>query len=142
MSQILSGQDGVQCYLDDIIVYGENPEVHEKRLQAILKHLQSSGLKLNEENCHFRKTELPFLVISASGLHPDPDHVLAIQQSPAPHDRVLEFFSGSWRLVFQIHSQFCDIGGSSLCTALTVYWLLLDRGGSGTFQLCEKSDHC
>ncbi len=30
MSQILAGQDGVQCYLDDIIVYGDNPELHEK----------------------------------------------------------------------------------------------------------------
>lgn len=37
MSQILSDQDGVQCYLDCIIVYGEDPEVHEKQLQAILK---------------------------------------------------------------------------------------------------------
>lgn len=50
MSQMLAGQDGVQCYLDDIIVYGENPQVHEKLLQTVLHRLQSSGLKLNEEN--------------------------------------------------------------------------------------------
>lgn len=32
--------------------------------------------------------KLPFLghVISASGLHPNPDHVLSIQQAPIPHD--------------------------------------------------------
>jgi len=56
--------------------------------QAVLPCLQSSVLKLKEEKWHFSKTELPFLshVISASGLHPNPDHVLAIQQAPGPHD--------------------------------------------------------
>ncbi len=97
MSQILSGQDGVQCYLDDIIVYSDNPELHEKRLQSVLQRLQNCGLKLNIEKCRFRKTELPFLghVISASGLHPNPDHVLAMQQAPPPHDeRSLRSFLG------------------------------------------------
>ncbi len=96
-SQILAGLDGVQCYLDDIIVCNDNPELHEKRLQSILQWLQNCGLKLNVEKCHFRKTELPFLghVISASGLHPNPDHVLAIQQAPPPHDaRSLHSFLG------------------------------------------------
>ncbi len=86
MSQILAGQDGVQCYLDDIIVYSDNQELHEKRLKSVLQRLQNCGLKLNVKKCRFRKTELPFLghVISASGLHPD--HILAIQQAPPPHD--------------------------------------------------------
>ena len=34
MSQILAHQPGVQCYLDDIIVYGETPALHETRLKA------------------------------------------------------------------------------------------------------------
>ncbi|KAL1254360.1 hypothetical protein QQF64_016589 [Cirrhinus molitorella] len=97
MCQILAGQDGVQYYLDDIIVYGDNPELHEKRLQSVLQRLQNCGLKLNVEKCCFRKPELPFLghVISASGLHPNPDHVLAIQQAPPPHDaQTLRSFLG------------------------------------------------
>ncbi len=97
MLQILAGQDVVQYYLDDIIVNGDNPELHEKRLQSVLQRLQNCGLKLNVEKCRFRKSELPFLghVISASGLHPNPDHVLAIQQAPPPHDaRSLHSFLG------------------------------------------------
>uniref|UniRef100_A0A3B3T9U7 Gypsy retrotransposon integrase-like protein 1 n=1 Tax=Paramormyrops kingsleyae TaxID=1676925 RepID=A0A3B3T9U7_9TELE len=88
MSQVLAGQDGVQCYLDDIIVYGTTPELHDKRLQAVLRRLQDRGLKLNMEKCQFRKSELPFLghVISANGLHPNPEHVLAMTQAPSPHD--------------------------------------------------------
>ncbi len=59
MSQILAGQDDVQCYLDDTIVYGDNPELHEKRLKSVLQRLQNCGLKLNVKKCRFRKTELP-----------------------------------------------------------------------------------
>ncbi|KAL7879761.1 hypothetical protein SRHO_G00020150 [Serrasalmus rhombeus] len=88
MSQILDGLDGVQCYLDDIIIHADTPETHERRLCAVLHRLQDRGLKINREKCSFRKTELPFLghVISATGLHPDPEHVVAVTQAPPPQD--------------------------------------------------------
>lgn len=37
VSQILSGLDGVQCYLEDIVVFAETPSLHEKRLKAVLQ---------------------------------------------------------------------------------------------------------
>ena len=88
MSQILADQPGVQCYLDDIIVYRETPALHKTRLEAVLHCLQVCGLKLNTAKCHFRKTELSFLghLVSASGLHPDPGHVQAVTQAHPPHD--------------------------------------------------------
>lgn len=88
MSHILAGVKGVQCYLDDIITYGETPEVHEHRLKEVLQRLHDSGLKLNMSKCQFRKTELPFLghIISAAGLRPDQDHVKAVADAPTPHD--------------------------------------------------------
>lgn len=49
MSQILSGLDGVQCYLDDIIVYADTPTLHETWLKA--RKLDNSGLRLNMEKC-------------------------------------------------------------------------------------------
>ena len=88
MSQILAGLKDVQCYLDDIIIYGETLETHEQRLKAVLHRLDNSGLKLNMSKCQFRKTELPFLghVISASGLQPDQGHVTAVADAPSPKD--------------------------------------------------------
>ena len=88
MSQILAGLKDVQCYLDDIIIYGETLETHEQRLKAVLHRLDNSGLKLNMSKCQFRKTELPFLghVISASGLQPDQGHVTAVADAPSPQD--------------------------------------------------------
>ena len=47
MSQILAGQEGVQCYLDDIIVYASSPEKHEERLQAVLNCIDQAGIMTN-----------------------------------------------------------------------------------------------
>lgn len=46
MSQILSGLDGIQCYLDD------------ERLKAVLHRSNRRGLKLKKEKCLFRQTKL------------------------------------------------------------------------------------
>lgn len=88
MSHVLAGVKGVQCYLDDIIISGETPEVHEQRLKTVLQRLHDTGLKLNMSKCRFRKTELPFLghIISAAGLRPDLDHIKAVADAPTPHD--------------------------------------------------------
>ena len=97
MTLTLAGQQGVQCYLDDIIVYGKTEEEHNARLQAVLQRLNDSGFKLNMEKCHFRKTELAFLghVISESGLRPNPDHISAVADAPPPQDaQALRSFLG------------------------------------------------
>lgn len=88
MSQILSGLDGVQCYLDNIVVFADTPSLHESRLKAILHCLHSSGLKLNIDKCLLRQSELLYLgyVVSASGIRPNPDQVAAIEKAPAPED--------------------------------------------------------
>lgn len=102
MEQILSGLDGVQCYLDDIIVYADTPTLHEARLKAVLHRLDKSGLKLNVEKCLFRKNELSFLghVVSASGIRTNPDHVTAIIEAPPPCDATAQSSSPAmlWNL--------------------------------------------
>ena len=58
MSELLSKTEGVDCIMDDIIVYGENQEQHNQRLKAVMKIIEMSGLKLNEEKCHFNSSEV------------------------------------------------------------------------------------
>lgn len=60
MSQILAGLKGVQCYLDDIIIYGETPALHEQRLKAVIQRLHDSGLRLNMSKCQFKRLNFPF----------------------------------------------------------------------------------
>ena len=86
MSQLFEGVDGVFCYMDDILVYGRDVEEHDRRLDAVMRIVQSSGLKLNRSKCLFRQTELKFLghKFTADGIVADPDKVAAILSMPAP----------------------------------------------------------
>ncbi|CAM5109167.1 unnamed protein product [Eretmochelys imbricata] len=88
MSLILKNQHGVQCYLDDIIVFGNTAEEHDNNLQSVLNCISKTGLQLNRSKCKFRLTEISFLghTISQAGLKPDPDHILAISNAPPPTD--------------------------------------------------------
>ncbi|CAM4643089.1 unnamed protein product [Lepidochelys kempii] len=88
MSLILKNQHGVQCYLDDIIMFGNTSEEHDNNLQSVLNCISKTGLKLNRSNCKFRQTELSFLghTISQAGLKPDSAHIVAISNASPPTD--------------------------------------------------------
>ena len=88
MTTILSGLKGVQCYLDDVIIYGTTGAVHEENLHAVLQKLNDAGLTLNVEKCKFRQTTLNFLGcrIGHEGLLPDESHITAILNAPPPAD--------------------------------------------------------
>ena len=60
MSTLLEGLDGVEVIMDDILVHGHNSEEHDTRLNAVLRIINDSGLKLNPRKCVFRKTELTY----------------------------------------------------------------------------------
>ena len=86
MSKILEGQEGVLCLMDDIIIYGQNQEEHNKRLHTTLQCIESAGVTLNKDKCKFNCTSIKFLgyVVSADGVSPDPDKVAAINNMPHP----------------------------------------------------------
>ncbi|CAI5683364.1 unnamed protein product [Oreochromis niloticus] len=88
MTQILRGQKGVQCYLDDVIIYGTSEAEHEANLRAVLHRINNAGLKLNVDKCQLRQTTLSFLgqKIGPEGLLPDDSHVTAILHAPPPTD--------------------------------------------------------
>ena len=56
MSTLLEGLDGVEMIMDDILVHGRNREEHGARLNAVLRIINDSGLKLNPKKCVFRIT--------------------------------------------------------------------------------------
>ena len=51
MSQILEGLDGVECNIDDILVYGRTQIEHDRRLEAVLRRLDNANVTLNAEKC-------------------------------------------------------------------------------------------
>nr|XP_054761486.1 uncharacterized protein K02A2.6-like [Lytechinus pictus] len=88
MTSILAGLPGVQCYLDDVIVYGKDKTEHDKRLTDVLTRMQNFGIRLNNKKCKFHLTELSYLghSVSSEGISPDDDHIAAILKAPAPTD--------------------------------------------------------
>lgn len=73
-------------YLDDVIIVTSSFEEHRRILKVVLERLQSAGLSLNQEKCHFCKQELRYLgyVVNQHGLLVDPEKVKAITDIPRP----------------------------------------------------------
>ena len=86
MDQVLQGLPNVHCYLDDILVTGQDRLQHLKNLDAVLGRLEEFGLRVQKEKCEFFKDSLEYLghVIDAHGLHKSPEKVRAIVEAPAP----------------------------------------------------------
>ena len=61
MQRILEGLPGVECQMDDIIVYGANQVEHDERLEAVLVRLQEANVTLNADKCEFSKETVRFL---------------------------------------------------------------------------------
>lgn len=86
MSHLLSGLKGVVCYLDDVLVSGKTQSEHDNNLLAVIQRLKQCNLKLNKEKCVFSQPTVTFLghVLSAQGIHPDPEKQKALMDIPQP----------------------------------------------------------
>ena len=70
LNHILDGLPGVQCLIDDILIFGKSQVEHDARLFATLNRLQTFGVTLNSEKCEFSKKSIKFLghLIDAEGV--------------------------------------------------------------------------
>ena len=86
MSKILKGIDGVCCYLDDVLVSAPSAELHEERLNEVLKRLSERNIKLNEKKCCLRVNHITYLGhdVDKTGIKPAKDKIKALLEAPAP----------------------------------------------------------
>ena len=49
MNHILEGLDGVECNIDDILIYGTNQEEHDQKLKAVLCRLNDANVTLSPD---------------------------------------------------------------------------------------------
>lgn len=54
MEQILSGCDGVLIYIDDIVVFAPTKELHDVRLQNVLKRIREFNITAYKTQCQVR----------------------------------------------------------------------------------------
>src|ERR1700731_508340 len=71
-------------YLNDILIYSEDPKQHVKHVQEVLRRLRENGLFLNPAKCEFHAETMEYLrfVLSPTGLSMDTAKVKAIQEWP------------------------------------------------------------
>ena len=88
MDRTLRGVVYARCYIDDIIMYSENVKVHMGHVRAVLKLLDSKGLRVHLGKCMFRTDTIDFLgyKLTGKGLEPLLEKTKAMREMPTPKD--------------------------------------------------------
>ncbi|KAK9296901.1 hypothetical protein QLX08_009211 [Tetragonisca angustula] len=73
-------------YLDDIIIFGNTIEEHNRNLAIVFQRLRDTGLKLQVDKCEFLKPELEYLghIVTANGIQLNPKKLSAIKEFKTP----------------------------------------------------------
>lgn len=61
MESLLQGISHIVVYLDHILITGKSHEEHLACLKEVLSRLETSGLHLKKEKCHFFQKEVEYL---------------------------------------------------------------------------------
>lgn len=99
IDKVLQGVVGIGCqvYVDDIVVFGETKEEHDRFLTEVLRRLRVNGFVINREKSKFGIEEIEYLgfVVSKDTRRPKMDPANPIEQYPRPTSpRELQRFLG------------------------------------------------
>jgi hypothetical protein len=86
MRRLLHGMDGVDNFIDDIIIYTDTWEAHLATLRELLSRLRNAGLTARPSKCFigFDKIDCLGHVIGDQRLGPEQDKIEAIRNAPVP----------------------------------------------------------
>ena len=72
--------DFYSAYLDDILIYSDDPSKHTKHVRKVLQRLRDAGLYINLKKCEFLVIEVKYLklIIITKGVRMDPKKVRII----------------------------------------------------------------
>ena len=86
MTKLLHGVKGCLVFIDDIIIFADTWDEHQRILEEVLCRIQDADLKIKRSKCQFGKELVEFLghIVSAKGIHPNPVKVQAVQNFPTP----------------------------------------------------------
>lgn len=73
-------------YLDDILIYSETAEEHERHVKEVLERLRRHSLYAKLSKCEFHQPEVKFLgfIVGRGGLRIDPDRSRTVSGWPEP----------------------------------------------------------
>ena len=76
----------VVVYLEDILIYSDNPKQHTKHIWEVLRHLRKHGLYAQAKKCEWHRDSVEFLgyIMSNEGVTMADDKICAILDWPKP----------------------------------------------------------
>ena len=89
--------EGVEQYIDDMIVWGRTEQEHDKRLRDVFCRAQQRNIRFNKAKCQFGATKVKYLghEFSEKGIEPDHEKIKAILDMPKPTNvKELDTFLG------------------------------------------------
>ena len=88
-AEIFKDIHGVGIYIDDIIIYANSLEEHNKILEKVLMRARENGVKFNKDKCKFAVQEITYIghKLTQTGIKPDPHKIEAIKQIPPPQNK-------------------------------------------------------
>jgi hypothetical protein len=95
--QCFEGIDGVEIYVDDILVWGTSQKDHDERLNLVLERARKYNIKFNVNKCKFSVNEVRYIghKITDQGIKPDDSKIEVIKNYPVPTNvKELQSFLG------------------------------------------------
>ncbi|KAF8642893.1 hypothetical protein AX16_009349 [Volvariella volvacea WC 439] len=79
-------QGFVIVYIDDILIFSESMEEHQKHVTRVLRKLRDNNLFLKPSKCEFHKTTIPYLgfVLGQGKISIEQEKVNAVRKWPTP----------------------------------------------------------
>ena len=76
------------AYLDNILIYSENPEDYIKYVQTVLNYFKKAKLRLRLEKCEFYKIEVEFLgfTVNTEGIKISEKKIEVVQKWLRPNN--------------------------------------------------------
>ena len=112
LQQILQDIPNCKNIVDDIIIYADNQEDHDKVLKMVLTRLREKNLTLNRSKCEFNKSELKFMghILSSRGIQIDESKVKAVRDAEPPTNTVeVLSFLGLLTFCAKFIKNFCTV---------------------------------
>ena len=78
--------DFCTAYLNDILIYSEDPLEHDEHVGKVLERLRDAGLQVDIKKSEFRTTRTKYLgfIVSTDSIETDPDKIRVVKDWNAP----------------------------------------------------------
>jgi hypothetical protein len=78
--------DFCMAYLDNILIYLENPLKHNEHVQKVLEHLRNASLQVNVKKSKFQTKHMKYLsfIVSTERIDAGPDKIMVVRNWKAP----------------------------------------------------------